>query len=235
MARKLSLIYLFLLVVVVVVFVYINRPYLADVSVINLDRSADRWADMQPHLAAIGKARRWPATDGRTMSEEDYKAAGIPLLLLPSMAKEELQKKRKGEIGCYLSHTRLIRSLGESWAPPNAGHLILEDDVNIDQNCMEVLGRAWSDLPADWDILFLGIIPEGAKMDPPKGVVARVHQVWGTHGFIVRHGSIPKINKELQIMFDPIDEMLWQADLNLYAVRPFVVHQREGVKSDIHG
>jgi hypothetical protein len=81
----------------------------------------------------------------------------------------------------------------------------------------------------------LGIIPEGAKMDPPKGIVARVHKLWGTHAFIVRHGSIPKINRELRIMFDPIDEMLWQADLNLYAVQPFVVHQRKGIKSDIHG
>jgi len=235
MARKLTLIYLFLLVLVVAILVYANRPYLADISVVNLDKSTGRWADMQPQLAKLGmKARRWAATDGRIMSEEDCKAAGIPILLRPSKAREDLQKKRKGEIGCYLSHTRLIASL-DSWALPNAGHLILEDDVDIDDNCIDVLSRAWSDLPADWDILFLGIVPEGAKMDAPKGLVARVHEVWGTYAFIVRHGSIPKINRELRIMFDPIDEMLWQADLNLYAVQPFVVHPREGMKSDIHG
>jgi hypothetical protein len=36
-------------------------------------------------------------------------------------------------------------------------------------------------------------------------------------------------------MFDPIDDMLYESDLNLYAVQPFLVHQREDVKSEIHG
>jgi len=236
MARKLTLIYLFLLVLAVVVLVYVNRPYLATVSVINLDKSTGRWTDMQPQLAKLkATARRWPATDGRAMSEDDYKAAGIPHLILPSFAKEDLQKKRKGEIGCYLSHKRLIENLGQKWCLPNAGHMILEDDVDIDDNFREVLGRAFWDLPADWDILYLGIIDKDIQMDAPQGLIARVYKGWGTFGYIVRHGSIPKILDRIGIMFDPIDDMFYQSGLNLYAVYPFVVQQREGMKSDIHG
>ena len=225
-----------IIALIVVAVIYIGRPYLKCASVINLDGSTSRWTDMQPELAHIPvPTRRWSATDGRVMSEDDFKAAGIPNLLRPSYAREDLQKKRKGEIGCYLSHKRVIEDLGKQWALPNAAHLILEDDVTISENFAQDLSKSIRDLPADWDILYVGLIEKGLQMDAPTGHVARVRKGWGTYGYIIRHGSIPKILREIRIMFDPIDDMLYESDLNLYAARPFSVHQREDVKSEIHG
>ena len=224
------------ILLIIIFFLYMNRPYLKDAYVINLDTSKDRWNDVQSELEKLDvNVRRWSATNGKLMSDDDYLNMGIPKLLIPSRARENLQKKRKGEIGCYLSHKNLIEHLGKEFCLPNSGHLILEDDIIIDPECSKSLSDAFLDLPSDWDILFLGIIPEGAKMDSPRGRIAKVHQLWGTHAYIVRHGSIPKINREIKFMFDPIDEMLWQVNLNLYAVQPFSIHQRGDIVSDING
>jgi len=204
---------------------------LKDVSVINLDASKDRWTALQPQLQVIPyPIHRFSAIDGRAMEEKEYDALGIPILIRPSMAREDLQKKRKGEIGCYLSHRTLIQQLGRQWTLPNAGHLILEDDVIIDRNCMEVLNRAFWSLPADWDILLLGI---GESKVEPQGLVSKVHRFWGTYAYMVRHGSVPKISRAIETMFDPIDEMLWQKGLNIYALQPPVIHFRLEAFSEI--
>jgi GR25 family glycosyltransferase involved in LPS biosynthesis len=212
---------------------YMNRPYLKDIAVINLDTSTKRWETLQPELKALPyPIRRFSAVDGRKMTEEEFDAAGIPYLLWPAQADEKLKKKRAGEIGCYLSHKTLIEQFGSSWALPNAGHLVLEDDVTIAGDAATRLNAALRALPMDWDILCLGI--GHATLDPEVSGLSRVRKFWGTYAYMVRHGSIPKILQRIHTMNNPIDDMLSDSkELVIYAMQPPIVNFRLNSYSDI--
>ena len=236
MAKKASVkpwLALAIIIIVIAIVWIINRPYISDVSIINLDSSTERWASLQPELKALPyPIKRFSAIDGRKMTEDQFMELGIPHLILPKFADEKYKKKRPGEIGCYLSHSTLIKQLGAKWALPNTGHIILEDDVVIDTDAAEKIQKALLSVPSDWDILCVGI--GESTLDKAVGGVARVRKFWGTYGYIVRHGSIPKVSNAIKTMFDPIDEMFWQAGLNIYAMQPSVVHFKMGAFSEIH-
>jgi GR25 family glycosyltransferase involved in LPS biosynthesis len=166
------------------------------------------------------------------MTEEELEAVGIPYLLWPAQADDKLKKKRAGEIGCYLSHRGLIQQIGSSWALPNAGHLVLEDDITIVKDAAARLNAALRALPMDWDILCLGI--GHATLDPEVNGLSRVRKFWGTYGYMVRHGSIPKIMNRIQVMNNPIDDMLSDSkELVIYAMQPPIVNFRLNSYSDI--
>ena len=223
------------IVIVAIASLYLfNRPYLADVSVINLDSSKERWQKLQKELEALPyPAQRFPAIDGRKMDEKQYADQGIPYVLWPSMADEKHKKVRPGEIGCYLSHRKLLTQLGSKWALPNAGHLILEDDITIDKDAPERIIRALETVPSDWDILCLSV-SDHLDVGYPMNGIAKVKKFHGTYAMIVRHGSIPKISDAIRIMFNPIDVMLYMCDkLSIYVVVPEIVHFRKDVVSVI--
>ena len=212
---------------------FVNRPYLKEIGIINLDSSKERWLTLQPELAALPyPTQRFSAIDGRKMTEEQFEAADVPYFVWPSQADERLKKKRPGEIGCYLSHRGLIQQFGSGWALPNAGHLILEDDVTIVKDARSRLEEALKALPSDWDILCLGI--GHSTLDEPKNGLARVRKFWGTYAYMVRHGSIPKILNRIQVMNNPIDDMLSASkNLVIYAMQPPIVNFRLQAYSDI--
>jgi len=211
----------------------INRPYLKEIGIINLDSSKERWSALQPELTALPyPVRRFPAIDGRKMTEQQFEAAGIPYLLWPAQADEQIKKKRAGEIGCYLSHRTLIQQFGSGWAAPNAGHLVLEDDVTVVKDAAPKLEAALKALPSNWDILCIGI--GHSTLDEPKNGLARVQKFWGTYAYIVRHGSIPKIMDRIQVMNNPIDDMLSNSkNLVIYAMQPPIVNFRLQAYSEI--
>ena len=214
--------------------VYGTRPFLADISVINLDSSKKRWLDVQKQLEVLPyPVERFPAIDGRKMSEAEYAKQGIPYVLWPSTADQKHKKARPGEIGCYLSHRELLAQLGSKSTAPNAGHLILEDDITIEKDAAERMTRALQTVPSDWDILCLSV-SDHLDVGYPMNGIAKVTKFHGTYAMIVRHGSIPKISDAIRIMFSPIDVMLYMCEkLTIYVVVPEIVHFRRDVGSDI--
>lgn len=59
----------------------------------------------------------------------------------------------KSAIGCSLSHKKIYQDIINK-KYKNA--LILEDDVYFTDNFYEILNNIYNDIPADYDILFLG-------------------------------------------------------------------------------
>lgn len=90
------------------------------VYVINLDRSAARWARVSAALAAEGLSpRRVPAVDGRTLD--------LDRVADDAACRREMGRSlQPGEVGCVLSHRRALEAFvasGEAFA------VVLEDDA----------------------------------------------------------------------------------------------------------
>ena len=64
--------------------------------------------------------------------------------------------QRGGEIGCWLSHKRLLTHLSKQDYPENYGHLICEDDVIIDPNFIKKWDSLKTRIPSDWEIIYFG-------------------------------------------------------------------------------
>jgi GR25 family glycosyltransferase involved in LPS biosynthesis len=212
-------------------------PIIKDVWIINLDKSKDRWNDILEQVKVLDPlpVNRWSATDGRAMKEQDFIDEKIPIIIRPQFTLESKQERRKGEIGCYLSHKKLLEHLLEQKADDDAGHLILEDDVEIEKDTLDKWIKVADKLDKDWDIFFFGI--HDPVLQEAKNGIAKVTSIQSLHAYMVRQKSIPKILDLIKIMYDPIDEIIrWNSDkLNLYAIKPFVINQRKNYMSDIQG
>jgi hypothetical protein len=212
-------------------------PVIKDVWIINLDKSKDRWNDMLDQVKVLDPlpVNRWSATDGRSMKEQDFIDEKIPIIIRPQFALESKQERRKGEIGCYLSHKKLLEHLSKQKAEDDDGHLILEDDVEIEKDTLDKWIKVAENLDKDWDIFFFGI--HDPVLQEAKNGIAKVTSIQSLHAYMVRQKSIPKILDVIKIMYDPIDEIIrWNSDkLNLYAIVPFVIKQRKNYMSDIQG
>lgn len=211
-------------------------PILKDVWIINLDKSKERWNLMMEEVKVLDPlpVNRWGGTDGRKMTEQEMIDEKIPIIIRPQNTVDFRQERRKGEIGCYLSHKKLLENLKEmKKVSDDAGHLILEDDVTIDKDTLDKWREVAPKLDKDWDIFFFGI--HDPQLEEPKDGISRVKSIQSLHAYMVRHASIPKILDVIKIMYDPIDEMIrWNSDkLRLYAIQPFKIHQRSNFHSDI--
>ena len=123
------------------------------VYVINLERSPDRWRDMQPILARMGFPHgiRFAAVDGTHLDIEAAQRQGH----LPADLSAFDAHCRRGEIGCALSHTAVLRDIV---ANRYSTALVLEDDIELRGLPLTWrirARRAFNDLPAHWDIWFL--------------------------------------------------------------------------------
>jgi len=213
-------------------------PVIKDVWIINLDRSKERWNTMIEETANLDPlpVNRWSAVDGRTLTEQDLIQEKIPIIVRPQNSIDHRKERRKGEIGCYLSHKKLLENLGKmTKVSDNSGHLILEDDVKIDKDTLDKWIEVAPSLNKDWDIFFFGIHDPG--LEKVSNGIAKVKSIQSLHAYMVKQSSIPKILKIIDVMYDPIDEIIrWNADkLNMYAIQPFVINQRTNYHSDIQG
>ena len=175
--------------------------------VINLKRRDDRLKELRlPFDYTI-----FEATDGREVFSQ------YPI-------------KQQGFMGCWDSHRRLFNKIKEE----NTEYtLIMEDDVDLVENFNERLNEVISELPNDWDLLYLGgwnvgdIVKYSSKLNHAK-------KVYTTHAFIVRQKYVDTIIKG-------INERQWKVDVlisdilplgNCFICSPTLAWQREGF-SDI--
>jgi GR25 family glycosyltransferase involved in LPS biosynthesis len=212
-------------------------PIIHDVHIINLDKSKDRWSNLQPQLKKLVPLPciRWSATDGRKLSEEQMLEEGIPPTMLPSIDTTQPNKEgRKGEIGCYLSHRKLLEHLTTLNVDPDVGHLILEDDVIIDTTLLTSWNTSYKYLPKDWGLFYFGL-RENAELGPAKYGIAKLKKTWGTYGYMVKHSKIPEILRTIQPMTGPIDAILQDnyTKLHAYAFVTPKIYQHGDSKSTI--
>ena len=207
--------------------------FISDGWYINLDRSTDRLKKIQAELYKLSPLviTRWPGVDGGQLTDEDYNKLDIPYWSRPAFAAEAKQKTRKGEIGCYLSHYNLLKHLTTLRTDPTMGHLILEDDISISDDCVKSWNTSVKSIPSDWDMIFLGLLDFGNnKILNVSNGIGRPTSITGAHAYVVKHASLPKIIDILKVMNEPIDEVYGRnvKNLKVYALSPSKINQSGG-------
>ena len=206
-----------------------------DIWIINLDKDTERYDTILRQSVNIRNLiHRWPATYGKTEPVKDALADGVNTLL--STRKYEKDKdsskvcsRNTGAIGCWLSHKRLMRHLSEQRAEDNAGHLILEDDIQITPGFMDVWETRKHTIPADWDIVYFDINhPKGLPVG--EGIQRVLFTAdtgnWGTQAYMVRHGALKsRILPKFRFMDSEIDLQLnnCSESLNMYFFSPSIL------------
>jgi glycosyl transferase family 25 len=141
-----------------------------------------------------------------------------------------------GEIGCYLSHLMLIKSLiGKT----NGYTVIFEDDFKIiNDNLQDNIQNALTLLNDNFDMLYLGNLNNNHNEQYKDNIyyIDNKKPLWGTHAYVINNKSAGKIYNKLLNMNLEIDnkyKMLFDNhELNGFVIYPNLVVQNN-IKSDI--
>lgn len=171
-----------------------------------------RWKEMESRLLNCG-----------VVPERVYARRPSKLFSVSNM-----RRNPQGEFGCNLSH---VKALTHAIGCDNP--LFLEDDVVFSEDTGTVLTSAFSDLPDDWAVLYLGGHPCEDVERVGENLV-RVGRFSFAESYAVRGQYISKL---LDYWFDRIgqpnamfDIVLGEfaRDTNSYAVYPPVTRQPDG-------
>jgi GR25 family glycosyltransferase involved in LPS biosynthesis len=227
------LIVVLIVTLTVVLIYYAARARLASTHVINMDTSAERLRQFQTGAGRAGLSMtRWRAVNGKALGPND--------LLKHSISREIYEKHankgRLGVIGCYLSHSTLLRHLESMMCGDNDYHVIFEDDAVPPPHFKASLDALIGKLPSDWDILQL--YNNQPNTVPWSGAIHKLavgEGNWGCVAYAVRHGSLRKINAHIAIMRIPIDnQMLEKAHVwKWFCVVPNLVDTDDGGKTTL--
>lgn len=201
--------------------------------VINLDRSPDRLERIGQRLQALGiDWQRLPAVDGAALDGEGRRA-------LDERGYRRLHGStpKLGELGCYLSHLRAMRTFLASDA---RFALILEDDVQPSQRLPAVV-EALTQVADQWDMVKLSKVHRGT----PVSVYALGHgatldvmltRCTGSSAYIVNRRAAQAYLDKLLPMTLPYDHVFdrgWQLGLKVRLVSPPPCRHDEEVASTI--
>jgi hypothetical protein len=126
---------------------------------------------------------------------------------------DKITSANVGAIGCWISHKRLLTYLAEQPHDTNTAHLICEDDAEFPTDFMtgnDNWSKVSKHIPADWDMVFLGIKKPIIGKDIAPGIKKMRTTYnkgnWGAHAYLVRHGALKtKILPSIERMTDEID------------------------------
>ena len=138
----------------------------------------------------------------------------------------------KGWVGCTLSHIDVIL-MGYS----HETFMVLEDDVVLDPTTNLVLEDAMSQLPEDWDMLYLGCSPKEPQVRYSDNLF-KLNNAHVTHA-IIWNG---RPDGAFEYVLDHADEIekiddyfatVIQPRFNCFVTYPMVALQNENMGSDI--
>lgn len=108
----------------------------------------------------------------------------------------------EGEIACSLSHRMIYQAMVDNnWQRV----LILEDDVVPDHQQLAVLGNCLEELPADWELCYLGYL----KNNNP-GLGKKIQQAWYSLTAMLGISKIP-LKMIRHLLPRPFSSHLWKA------------------------
>jgi len=208
-----------------------GRPTIDDIWMVNMDNATERLAAMMEKQRFLPKPiQRWRATYGREEERESAAADGVDPVITKSSDKEVMKSTTKvtrigGEVGCWLSHKRLLKHLNTLNVGPDFGHLICEDDIIIPENFVSTWNVARQRVPVDWDVVYIGAgIVLGERINPSVLRWKSIDQIsnTGTWAYLVRHRVVPKILEKMKHMFAPVDVQYYRTfgDLKVYIMDP---------------
>ena len=191
--------------------------------IISLKRSTDRRKKMQDMLKNQVVFSFYDAVDGKDMIEKDIELSN------KIFKKDTLNS---GQIGCFLSHLNLYEKIKKEKIPNS---LILEDDASIDN--FYYLKNLDKFIIDDYDIIFLGHCAESEgefvkeMFQLKKSISPRC-----THAYLISEkGANKLLNYFYAEKWDlPIDELIYQCNLNKYSLFPMLVKQDTTFTSNIN-
>lgn len=207
-----------------------KKIVIKDIHVINLDRATERWNDMKKELDKFGNIPivRWKAVDGKELNKEYINS-------ICKYSNYEFKPVR-GQTGCYLSHKSLLEYLLKQDVNPDAGHLILEDDIIVHNKFLENFEKIAYNVPSNWEMLYLAIAERNNTIivDVKNGI-GRLMGGWGAHAYIVKHSEIPKILKRIENFTHPVDILYLNnsENSNIYVVPDRLIKEKLNVRSYI--
>lgn len=172
---------------------------------INLDRRPERWQRMQRAFA------KQELRDVRRVSAVDGHATPLP----PDWIHTP------GAYGCLRSHLQVVR---EARAAGASSVLIFEDDAVFDPQFKEKFAAFIRELPADWDMLFLGALHK----DEPTRIsehIARITKANSTFAYAIRNtvfDAFIELNSKAEHVLD-MNSYHLQERFNCYCFMPNLV------------
>ena len=175
-----------------------------------------------------------PGVDGR--KEFPLLEKGESIDQLGSLRTQQI-KLTKSEVGCYLSHFRIIKKAYNSGLERVC---ILEDDVLIEPDFGEVL-LSLETLSDEFEHIRL----MGLKRHKRKNIrqVSKHHQLTrpvkglcGAQGYIINRCGMEKVLQHGHVIAEPIDKFydhFWSINLKSYCIEPHIIWERPITKSSI--
>lgn len=150
---------------------------------------------------------------------------------------------KPGQIGCYLGHHLIIKSIMENVIPEGYS-IIFEDDSKINTNFISEIKNIISyfeenNLNEMFDIIYLGHLNnnKGKKLDKNIYKINKENWIFGAHGMIINNKSISKIyNLNCVIRHEIDNHYKLLNDLNMinaYYIDPPLVNQNRFFRSYI--
>lgn len=191
------------------------NDYFDRIFCINLDSRPDRWNQAQQEFTKHSiDVERISGIDGSKMN-----------LDFPSEIKE-------GAVGCALSQFFAIKYAKQLNL---RDFLLLEDDIEFHENINELFSEYISEVPFDWDMLYLGGQHfHGMNLQKVSEHVYKCEYTLAAHSVAFKHTVFDRFIDKLIDITKPCDIHYAEShkEINAYVIIPHLTWQRESY-SDI--
>jgi GR25 family glycosyltransferase involved in LPS biosynthesis len=204
-----------------------SSPFFQDAYAITMDPASKRYTDIKAFATAAGiPLQPWKGVLVTPEQKDGLPEQGVGTTHFKDRTGAVFNL---GVIGAFLAHRALFRHVEANGQP---GTLIFEDDVEIPPDFYDKLAAVQSEIPGDWDFIFLDKLYTVGKpvsehvMKLDKDMTGMKN--WGIWAYIVKNSSLKdRILPRMEHMLDVPDIQLAKfADaLNMYLIQPALVKQ----------
>ena len=207
-----------------------------DLFVISL-RHEDRMKNIEIQQKKIGKTIQiFDAVKGDHLNEEKLIQENI---LSKNAILQTNEKRRKREIGCYLSHLNLLKQIQNN--SEDGYTIIFEDDIHIKtDNFLKDVKQIIENVKGNFDLIYLGNINNnnGKQFIDNIYYVDVNGSILGTHGYLINNNSINKLIPLINFIEMPIDivyeKLSKENKINTFIIFPTLVNQGGAKSSTIN-
>jgi GR25 family glycosyltransferase involved in LPS biosynthesis len=201
--------------------------------VIHMVGTEDRYKNIQEQEKALEKPITvFPAVIGKDLDIEAMREDGI---LKPEWTtyrysiSNEKEKTMRGEVGCYMSHMKLLEKIAED--AYDGWTIIFEDDIQLEPDFQARLLEQLPYLSEDVDMIYVGSLNQPTcEEEKRKGAdLCEVENPWGTHAYMVNKRSAKKIRDLISYIDREIDikyvSLIKEGKIDAFVIVPTLVKQ----------